>query len=141
MERAPSRPGFSAVRIVPVALLAAGLVAFFALGLQRYVTFAALAHHREMLLAWVAAHPVGAPLAYICAYIVAAAFSVPGGALFTMTGGFLFGTVVGTLCAIVSASIGATIVFLATRTAFGDLLRARAGSAVQRMEAGFRRNA
>jgi uncharacterized membrane protein YdjX (TVP38/TMEM64 family) len=141
MKRSPPRPGFSLVRLMPLVLLAAGLVAFFALGLQRYVTFETLAHHRETLLAWVADHGLTAPLAYIAAYILAVAFSLPGGALLTITGGFLFGSVLGTACAVVGASIGATIVFLATRTAFGDLLRAKAGPAIQRMEEGFRRDA
>lgn len=129
------------VRLVPLAVLAAGLAAFFGFGLQRYVTFETLARHREVLLAWVAGHSVLAPLGYIIAYILLAAFSLPGGAILTMTGGFLLGTVIGTLCTLVGATLGAIAVFLAARTAFGDLLRAKAGSALQRMEEGFRRDA
>ena len=140
-SRSGDRPLSAALRFLPLVVLAGGLAAFFALGLQRYVTFEALAHHREMLLAWVAAHPVGAPLAYTLLYILAVAFSVPGGALLTLTGGFLFGVAGGTACALIGATIGATALFLAARTAFGDLLRAKAGPALQRMEEGFRRDA
>ena len=140
-----SRPGdrhvSAALRFLPLLVLAGGLAAFFALGLQRYVTFEALAHHRETLLRWVAEHPLSAPLAFTLVYILAVAFSVPGGALLTLTGGFLFGVVCGTVYALIGATIGATALFLAARTAFGDLLRAKAGSALQRMEAGFRRDA
>ena len=39
------------------------------------------------------------------------------------------------------ATIGATLLFLAARSAFADLLRARAGSAIERMRAGFQENA
>ena len=93
------------------------------------------------MLAWVAEHPVLAPLIYVLSYIVAVAFSLPGGTLFTLAGGFLFGTVAGGLCAVVAATIGATALFIAARTALGGLLRAKAGPALQRMEAGFRRDA
>ncbi|HTY69101.1 MAG TPA: TVP38/TMEM64 family protein [Alphaproteobacteria bacterium] len=129
------------LRAVPLLVLVAGLGAFFALGLQRYVTFEALAHHREGLLGWVGGHPLAAPAVYIAAYILAVAFSVPGGIWFTIAGGFLFGTALGGCYAVIGATLGATALFLAARSAAGDLLRARAGSALQRMEEGFRRDA
>lgn len=134
-------PTAKLLRFAPLAVLIAGLVAFFALGLQHYITFEALVRHREALLGWVGRHPTAGPLAYILAYILAVAFSVPGGVLLTVTGGFLFGTLAGTACALVGATIGATAVFVAARTAFGTMLRAKAGSALQRMEEGFRRDA
>lgn len=129
------------LHLLPLLVLIAGLGLFFALGLQRYATFEALAHHREWLLARVAGHPVAAPAAYILVYIVAVAFSLPGGIWFTLTGGFLFGTVLGGCYAVIAATAGATALFLAARSAVGDRLRARAGSALQRMEEGFRRDA
>jgi uncharacterized membrane protein YdjX (TVP38/TMEM64 family) len=69
------------------------------------------------------------------------AFSLPGALVATLTGGFLFGTVLGGTATVVAATIGATILFIAARTAFGDLLRAKAGPAIKRMEEGFRENA
>lgn len=129
------------LRLLPLMVLIAGLVAFFALGLQRYVTFETLAAHREALLAWVAARPLIAPIAYMAVYVLAVAFSVPGGLLLTISGGFLFGTALGGAYAVIGATIGAVALFLAARTAIGDLLRAKAGSALERMEAGFRRDA
>src|SRR5258708_38340595 len=141
MDRSAAGPGCSMARLVPLAVLAVGFAAFFGFGLQRYVTFETLARHREVLLAWVAAHPVLAPLGYITGYILLAAFSLPGGATLTMTGGFLLGTIVGTLATLVGATLGAIGVFLAARTAFGGLLRAQAGPALRRLEEGVRRAA
>lgn len=134
-------PASVAWRLLPLSLLIVGLVAFFALGLQRYVTFHALAAHREALLAWVATHPVAAPITYIAVYVLAVAFSVPGGLWLTIGGGFLFGAWLGGAYAVVGATTGAVALFLAARTAVGNLLRAKAGSALQRMEEGFRRDA
>jgi uncharacterized membrane protein YdjX (TVP38/TMEM64 family) len=42
---------------------------------------------------------------------------------------------------VVGATLVATAVFLAARTAFADVLRAKAGPTLQKMEAGFRENA
>lgn len=136
-----ARPSAAVTRYAPLALLGLGLVAFFALGGQRYVSFEALGQHRESLAAWVAAHPLAAPLLYVVLYATAIAVSVPGGVVLTVTAGFLFGTVLGGFCALVGASIGATATFLAARTALRDLLKAKAGTTLQRMENGFRRDA
>jgi uncharacterized membrane protein YdjX (TVP38/TMEM64 family) len=137
---AASRPS-RLVRTLPILILAAGAVAFFAFGLHRYVTFATLTEHRAGLTAWVHAHGLIAPLAYILVYVVVAAFSLPISALVSITGGFLFGIVFGASYAVVGATIGATILFVAARTAFADVLRAKAGGAIARMEEGFRRDA
>ncbi|MBL8839777.1 MAG: TVP38/TMEM64 family protein, partial [Alphaproteobacteria bacterium] len=56
-------------------------------------------------------------------------------------GGFLFGAVMGTGLIVVGATIGATVLFVIARTAFGDVLRRRAGPFVRKMEDGFRANA
>ena len=48
----PSKP-FSFGRLVPLLVLVAGLVVFFALDLQRYISFEVLRENREVLLTWV----------------------------------------------------------------------------------------
>ena len=128
-------------RWLPLALLAGGLVVFLAFGLDDFLSFEALARQRADLVQRVEAHPILAPLAYMLGYMAAIAFSVPGGVLLTLTGGFLFGSLFGALFAIVGATGGATVVFLAAKLALGDRLRPRDGSAVQRMQEGFRRDA
>lgn len=128
-------------RLVPVIILLAGLVAFFAFGLNRYLTFEALRDNRAWLLAHVRESAALAAAVYMLAYVAVVAFSLPGGAVMTIAGGFLFGQVLGTVYVVIAATIGATILFVAARTAFGELLRARAGPFLQRMEAGFRENA
>lgn len=128
-------------RFLPVLVLVAGLVMFFALGLDRYVSFEALQENREWLRAQVEANEVMAAVALIVVYALVIAFSLPAGALLTIAAGFLFGTVVATSCVVVGATLGAAAVFLAARTAFADILRAKAGAGLRRMEAGFRKNA
>jgi uncharacterized membrane protein YdjX (TVP38/TMEM64 family) len=124
-------------RIVPLLIIAVGLILFFVLGLDRYLSFDALHLHRQELVVWVQAHPWTAPLAYMLIYILVVAFSVPGATVMTVSGGFLFGAMAGTLYAVIGATIGATLLFLIAKTALGDYLLARAGGNFNRMRQGF----
>lgn len=132
---------FSIRRLWPLAILAVGFGLFFALGLHRYVTLDTLRDNRQALTQWVAANRLWAIFVYMGLYALMVAFSLPGGLVATLTGGFLFGTVLGGAATVVAATAGATVLFAAAKSALGDLLRARAGSAVARMEEGFRANA
>lgn len=138
-ERASAR--FSPWRLLPLVVIAAGFIAYFALGLHEYVSFETLRARREWLVTWTAEHHVAAALAYFVLYATIIALSVPGGALMTIAGGLLFGLVEGTVLVVLAATLGAVLVFLAARYALGNYLRARAGPALKRMEAGFREDA
>ncbi len=138
---APKRSSSLVRRLAPLAILLAAIALFFALGLHRYLSFEALHEHREVLLAMVERHPLLAPLAFMVIYAVVIALSVPGGAVLTIAGGFLFGVLAGTVYVVVAATLGATAVFLIAKTAVGDMLRAKAGPRIRRMEEGFRDDA
>lgn len=136
----PSKP-FSFGRLVPLLVLVAGLVVFFALDLQRYISFEVLRENREVLLTWVQQKGLLAGLIYIGIYAVAVAFSLPGGTVMSIAGGFLFGTIWGSIYILIGATLGATALFIIAKTALGDVLRAKAGPWLQKMEAGFQENA
>ncbi len=132
---------FPLKRWLPLAVLLLGLALFFALGGERYVSFETLRERRSELMQFVAAHALLAPLCYLLAYAAMAAFSLPGGAVMTVLGGFLFGPYAGTAYTVVGATLGASVVFLVAKSAFGAVLAARAGPQLSKMEAGFGRNA
>src|ERR1700726_3388631 len=113
-------------RFVPLGILVLGGALFMAAGGHRYLTFAALAENREWLGEAVAQAGAKAALAFILAYAGLVALSVPGAALFTLAGGFLFGPWLGTAYALIGATSGATLVFLAVRAGLAGLV-ARAG--------------
>ncbi len=128
-------------RLLPLAVLGAGLVAFFALDLDRFAGLDALREHRGWLTGQAENNPLLTGLGFMAIYALVVAFSIPGGALLTVTAGFLFGTVPAAVCVVAGATLGATGLFLAARTALGGVLRAKAGPALRRMEEGFRENA
>ncbi|ETW93201.1 MAG: membrane protein [Candidatus Entotheonella factor] len=139
--QASASPSFSFKRLIPLLVLVAGLVVFFALGLHRYISFEVLRDNREALLNWVQQNGLLAALVYMGIYAVAVAFSLPGGLVLSITGGFLFGTLLGSLYIVVGATVGATALFIIAKSALGDFLRAKAGPWLQKMEEGFRENA
>lgn len=135
------KAGFSIVRLLPLLVLVAGLIAFFALGLNQYLTLDLLKENREALKVFVQDHKMQAVLAFIVAYIVVAAFSLPLGAVLSVAGGYLFGSVFGSAWIVIGATIGATILFLVAKTALGEPLRERFATQLKGMEEGFRKNA
>lgn len=130
-----------AKRLAPLGVLVLGTGAFFGLGLNEYVTFEALREHRHFLMDFVDQQIVTAVAVFVVAYALSTALSLPLGALLSVTGGFLFGSLLGSFWIVVGATVGATGIFLAAKTAFGDVLRAKAGPFLAKMEDGFKENA
>ena len=140
MPAAPPQPTLSVRRLVPLGALVAAGVVFVLFGGHRYLSFSALAENRAWLRGLVERWGAGAALGYIAVYAAVVALSVPGGAILTLAGGFLFGTWLGGLCAVIGATVGAVCIFLAARAGLGGLAR-RAGPFLGRLEAGFRADA
>lgn len=126
---------------LPLLILILGLAAFFYFGLNRYISFEVLKSHREALLAWTNSHYVQAVLIYMLIYIIAVAISIPGATFFTLIAGFLFGAILGTLYVVISATLGALLVFFAVKTALEPWLAKKTISWINKMRAGFQKNA
>lgn len=111
-------------RYGPIAIIAAvALVGAFTL--RDYLSFDALRDNREALIAFRDANYALTVLGFIAAYVVIVAFSLPGAAIATLTGGFLFGTLFGAGINVIGATIGATLIFLAARFGLGESLKAK----------------
>jgi uncharacterized membrane protein YdjX (TVP38/TMEM64 family) len=139
-RRAPTQRNWVRVALLP-ALIILGLAAFLGLHLDRYLTFEALAANRSWLLLQVELNPALIALAFAAVYIAAATLSLPGSSILTMSAGFLFGLYVGTAIAVVSATVGAMLLFFIARTSFGEFLRGRALGVLQSLKDGFQKSA
>ena len=128
-------------RYLPVVAVAGGLLLFYLFDLGHYLSYDQLREHRHLLLDWVSQHALLAPVFYILLYIVVVTFSLPGGAMMTVGGAFLFGTLWGGLYTVVGATIGATLLFLIARTSLGSALKEKAGPWLTKMQDGFNENA
>lgn len=133
------RPSYK--RFAPIALLAAGLAAGYALGWHEYLSLAFLAESRDTLKMFVAENRLLSAAAFFSAYVLAVAFSFPAASILTVFGGFLFGWLLGSALVAFGATIGATALFLAARSAFGDVLRSKVGGFAAKLADGFEQNA
>ncbi|WP_333829202.1 TVP38/TMEM64 family protein [Pararhodobacter sp.] len=137
-----NRSQFSARRLFPLAALLAVAV-LGAVYLRDYLTFDALQENRQALLAFRDSHLVASAALFILAYTAIVAFSLPGAAVASLTGGFLFGLFPGALFNVAAATMGAVIVFAVVRAGLAEGLKARidaSDGAVKRLSEGISRN-
>jgi uncharacterized membrane protein YdjX (TVP38/TMEM64 family) len=137
----PVGAGGTRGRIVLFAVFAIAIAAFFALDGERYLSLESVKAHRDALLAFTHAHYALALVIAFVVYAATVAFSLPGGLALSLTAGFIFGRWAGTLLAVLAATLGATLVFLAARYLFADAARRRMGALGAKISAGFTENA
>lgn len=128
-------------RFAPVALIVLAMVAVFATGTHRHLSLETLVKHRMGIEAFIHAHAVAAVAAFMAIYIVVVALSIPGSLFLTISGGVLFGVVVGSIATVISATAGATIIFLIAKSACGETLARRAGPLACKLIDGFKADA
>lgn len=129
------------LRLLPLLLIAAVLGIVFLLGLDDYLSFEALKENRQWLLEWTMSHKFMAIIAFCLLYTVSVAVSMPGAIWLTLVGGFIFGTVEAVIYTVISATLGAVIIFLVARYSCSDFFCQKAGPMIQKMSDGFKENA
>ncbi|MEL7301780.1 MAG: TVP38/TMEM64 family protein [Pseudomonadota bacterium] len=106
-------------RFAPLAIIA--IVAVLGVTfLGEYLSFETLRDNREALLAFRDENFFLLTLIFILAYAAIIAFALPGAAIASITGGFLFALFPGTLFNMIAATLGATATFMAARYGFGE---------------------
>jgi pyruvate/2-oxoglutarate dehydrogenase complex dihydrolipoamide dehydrogenase (E3) component/uncharacterized membrane protein YdjX (TVP38/TMEM64 family) len=134
-----SSSGKTRSRLLLMLAVALAVGAFFAFGLQRYLTLEALKTQKAAVESWRDAHPALAMPLYALLYIVVTGLSLPGAAVMTLAGGALFGLGWGVVLVSFASSIGATLAFLASRFLFREGVKTRYGQAVARVDEGIAR--
>ncbi|MGS1013812.1 TVP38/TMEM64 family protein [Rhodanobacter sp. UC4450_H17] len=124
---------------LPLALLLLAGVLLFASGSLHALTPRQLLAHQAELHALIEHHPWLARLAYVGLLTLGVATGIPGTIVIILAGGFAFGVVDATLTSSLGLTLGALILYLASRQAFGP------GSAQQpplvaRLHHGFERH-
>jgi uncharacterized membrane protein YdjX (TVP38/TMEM64 family) len=120
--------------LVLVGLAAAGFV------LLRGVGWDSLARHQGQLTDWVSMHPIVSAVLFVGAYIATSALSLPQGAVLTVAGGLLFGAVLGCALTVAGATIGASILVVIVRSAFGQTLDRHRGRIPQHVQTRLQRD-
>jgi uncharacterized membrane protein YdjX (TVP38/TMEM64 family) len=126
-------PKSGLARRLPILIILAVAAAGFFL-LRDHITFAALAENRERLLDFRDANYVLLAIGFIAVYAAIVTFSLPGAAIASITGGFLFAIFPGTLFNMLAATLGAVGIFVAARWGFGEELSERMDAADGRIK-------
>jgi uncharacterized membrane protein YdjX (TVP38/TMEM64 family) len=126
-------------RLWPVYIILAGLGIALSQGWHELLTLESLSANAASLDAMVRDNFLIVFVSYVAIYAAATTFMVPGSAL-TIGGGFLFGLVLGTPATVIGATLGASILFFASKTSIGSVLRDVAGPFIEKMRAGFAEN-
>lgn len=111
--------------LVFVALIFLGMCSAKFFGLTKYLSIYYLHEHVAELHSFVVTHYVFAVITYIALYISATVCAVPGSSVCTIAGGLLFGTWIGMCYGLISASIGAVLLFLLCRYLVGSWVQER----------------
>lgn len=124
---------------IPLLLIALVMAIFYLWIGFDWLDFEVLKKHCHVLRAWSLAHPFQAPLAFIAFYALVVTLSLPGAALLSILGGALFPQPLSTLYVVLGATVGATALFAAAKSAFGLFFRRRARGKMNRLKKGFKK--
>jgi pyruvate/2-oxoglutarate dehydrogenase complex dihydrolipoamide dehydrogenase (E3) component/uncharacterized membrane protein YdjX (TVP38/TMEM64 family) len=126
-------------KIVVLVVLAAIVVAFFALDLKQYITVEYFQSQRTAIEAYFQAHPLQTALAFLLLYVVVTGASLPGAAILTLVAGAIFGLLWGTIIVSFASSIGATLAFLSSRYILRDWVQSKYGEKLKPLNEGVAR--
>ncbi|OGA64457.1 MAG: pyridine nucleotide-disulfide oxidoreductase [Betaproteobacteria bacterium RIFCSPLOWO2_12_FULL_65_14] len=129
----------SRARLFVLAVVAVAILAFFAVGGPRYVSFENVKAQAAGFQQYYEAHRVQTVAVYFVVYVLVTALSLPGALVMTLVGGAIFGLVWGTVIVSFASSLGATLAFLAARFVLRDWVRAKFGRFLEPVDTGIRR--
>ena len=127
-------------RFLPISILLTGLLGAFFFGWAEYISLETIRTNKEELRQFIQAKYATSVFIFIFIYAFTTACCIPGAAILSLTGGYLYGVSLGATFSLTGATIGACSLYFAARTALGDSLKSRAGSAIMSMQEGFKKN-
>jgi len=123
---------------LPLLVLIALGIALLSTGVLNQFRPDNLAHEQAHLQALIAQYPILAGLLHIGTITLAIATGIPAlGSVCVFAGGMLFGVVAGTALSLSGITLGSTILFLASRHAFGDHSHGGTPGLVSRLRGGY----
>ena len=122
---------------LPLLILIAIGIALLSTGTLNRFRPETLASEQATMQAQIAAHPLQAGLLQVGVTTLAIATGVPGVLVVILAGGMLFGIVMGTTLSSIGATLGALILFLASRHAFAGAGGSAPPALVERLRDGY----
>ncbi|MDG1021903.1 MAG: VTT domain-containing protein [Emcibacteraceae bacterium] len=128
-------------KYLPIALLVSGLLLAIYFDVHKLLSFEVIGENYSLIKNYIDEQFLLSIIIFAAGYALIVAFSIPGASVLSLMYGALLGTVVSGFVVVISATIGASMIFLAARYAFADTLKERAGPWLSKMQDGFNKNA
>ncbi|MBI9012190.1 MAG: TVP38/TMEM64 family protein [Clostridiales bacterium] len=116
------------------------IIVFRVSGLDTYLNTNYILERRTDLLEAVQNNFVLTAFIFMLVYIGAVAFSVPGAAVLSLTGGLLFGLIPGLVFVNIGATLGATLNFIFARYVIGDTIQKKHGDKLEKFNEEIEKN-
>lgn len=123
-------------KIILILVAVVIIAAFFLFDLGRFLNLETLKEQKATLLTYYEQNTFTTILIYFIAYVLMAAFSLPGAAIMTLAGGAIFGLLNGTIIVSFASTIGATLAFLISRTLFHEQVEKRFKATLDKINRG-----
>ena len=140
MELIPITSKRAIAKWVLPAILLCGLIGFFATDLPQLLSWETVALHYAKMSYFIEQNRTVSYFGFMLFYIAVVTFSLPITSWLTLAAGALIGWPSIALV-VLAATVGASLLFIASRSLLRDFFRARAGPFFAKFEAGFAKNA
>jgi len=122
---------------IAIIIIMVGLIwLFFGSDASQYLTLEAIKSNQASLNDYYQQAPLQTALIFFCFYIFITALSLPGAAIMTLAGGFIFGNLTGLVIISFASTIGATLAFLVSRYLLRNWVQERFSDKLQAINKG-----
>ncbi|MDX1318826.1 MAG: VTT domain-containing protein, partial [Oceanospirillum sp.] len=126
-------------KIALITIIVAVVAAFFAFGLNQYLTLDSLKNSQDQLADWRDHSPFVTAGAFFLIYVAVTALSLPGATIMTLAIGAVYGLLEGLILVSFASTIGATLAFLVARFVLRDSVQQRFGDRLTAFNQGVER--
>ena len=123
-------------KLIVFIVFIAAVASVFIFDLHRHLDFAAIKAGRHAFDAYVEESPVFASAVYFALYVAVTALSLPGAAVLTLIGGFVFGLVWGVALVSFASSLGALLAFWVARFLLRDFVKKKYPNLIAKIDRG-----
>lgn len=112
-------------KIIILVVIAVAVACYFIFDLGQYLNLETLQTKKQHLENLYKQNSVFFIIGFFLIYVISTSISIPGAAILTLSAGFIFGSIVGTIIVSFASAIGATIAMIIARTLLGQSLQTK----------------